>query len=198
MNTTSTPLVPGCVYHIFNRGNNREDIFREVRNYHHFMKLWEKYIEPVANTFAYCLLRNHFHALIKMKDEEDLTGFKNLSGLGSRQFSNFFNAYAKAINTTYGRTGALFQRPFGRIPIQKDAHLFHLITYIHQNPQKHGFVKDFRNWPYSSFSMLTGNGPTHLRRDEVLSWFGGTSAMIKHHQETVPVSTIKEWVDNAD
>jgi hypothetical protein len=71
------------------------------------------------------------------------------SKLGSRyvsdQFSNFFNAYAKTINKAYERTGSLFQHPFGRVPITTDRQFWNVIAYIHQNPQKHRFVKDFRD-----------------------------------------------------
>ena len=103
---SQSPLVPGVVYHIYNRGNNGEDIFIEARNYDYFMKLYEKYITPVAETYAYCLLRNHFHLMVRIKD---LPGFQNLAGLNAglkpkpiyQYFSNFFNAYTKAINKTY-------------------------------------------------------------------------------------------------
>ena len=64
------PLQPGEYYHIYNRGIDGEVLFREVRNYHHFLRLWAKYIEPVADTYAYCLLSNHFHFLIRIKQEE--------------------------------------------------------------------------------------------------------------------------------
>ncbi|HUS02327.1 MAG TPA: hypothetical protein VMY77_11405, partial [Chitinophagaceae bacterium] len=62
------PLLPGCYYHIYNRGNNKENIFREAKNYPHFLFLWKKYIEPVALTFCYSLQPNHFHFLIYTKD----------------------------------------------------------------------------------------------------------------------------------
>ncbi|MBE9507489.1 MAG: hypothetical protein IMY86_05515, partial [Chloroflexi bacterium] len=61
------PLQYGGYYHIYNRGNNREDIFVEERNYLHFLRLYAKYIGPVADTYAYCLLRNHFHFLVRIK-----------------------------------------------------------------------------------------------------------------------------------
>ncbi len=63
-----SPLEPGNFYHIYNRGNNRENLFIQERNYGYFMKLWGKYISPVADTYAYCLLRNHFHAAVRVKD----------------------------------------------------------------------------------------------------------------------------------
>ena len=125
------PLQPGLFYHIFNRGNNREDLFREERNYLYFLKLYKKYITPIADTFAYCLLKNHFHLLIRIKTEEEIIhpiikirrsgdSKSDLNEINfSKQFSNLFNAYSKAINKGYNRTGSLFERPFHRIPVTR-------------------------------------------------------------------------------
>jgi REP element-mobilizing transposase RayT len=174
-------LEPGNFYHIYNRGNNRENLFIQERNYGYFMKLWGKYITPVADTYAYCLLRNHFHATVRIKEAKDLTGL-----LVTQHFSNLFNAYARAVNIAVGRTGALFQRPFGRILIADDDYLRWLIVYIHQNPQKHGFVDDFRSWPYSSYPGLLAPDATRLKRDEVLALFGGRDEFIRFHAEIQP------------
>jgi len=78
-------------YHIYNRGNNSEIIFREESNYFYFLKLLKKYILPVADVFAYCLLNNHFHLLIRIKEEDKIT--VNIE----KSFSNLFNAYAKPL-----------------------------------------------------------------------------------------------------
>ena len=177
------PLQYGKYYHVYNRGNNRENIFVEERNYRYFLQLYAKHVAPVADTYAYCLLRNHFHFLLHIKD---LTGLADLSGLKkpSQYLSNLFNAYTKAFNKAYNRTGALFQRPFGRVEITSDAHFMWLVIYIHQNPQKHGFVDDFRTWPYSSYHTLLSTKLTRLKRDDVLTWFGGVEAFgISHQQE---------------
>ena len=195
------PLQYGLTYHIYNRGNNRESIFIEERNYRYFLRLYLKYIEPIAWTFAYCLLRNHFHFLVRIKDlplepvrwATETETFRDHDGPPdrsrnlvelpnpSKQFSHLFNAYARTINQHYGRTGALFQRPFGRIPVTTDAYFARLIVYIHQNPQKHGFVKDFRDWPYSSYYTLLSDKPTHLQRDTVLGWFDGVQNIAAWH-----------------
>ncbi|TEU12886.1 MAG: transposase [Anaerolineales bacterium] len=184
------PLQYGKYYHIFNRGNSQENIFIEERNYCYFLKLYARHIMPVADTYAYCLLRNHFHFLVRIKtvEEPDLTGFGNLSGLPrkpSQPFSNLFNAYAKAFNKTYHRTGTLFQRPFGRIEVTSDSYFMQLVTYIHQNPQKHGFVSDFRTWPYSSYQALLSTKPTRLQRDDVLAWFQGVDHFEDVHRYEV-------------
>jgi len=186
------PLQPDRYYHIYNRGNNRENIFLEERNYPYFLKLYAYHIEPVADTFAYCLLRNHFHLLVRIKplEEQEKTRrvFETLRVCkdASQQFGDFFNAYAKAINKAYGRTRSLFQHPFGRIEVTSDAYFVQLVTYIHQNPQKHGFVADFRDWSYSSYHTLLVTKPTRLKRGEVLAWFGGADSLAAAHREEVP------------
>jgi putative transposase len=177
--TSPPPLKSGVFYHIYNRGTNREDIFVQERNYRYFLQLYTKHIEPAAETYAYCLLKNHFHVLVRIKDE-DPKGLER--PLGSIAFSNFFNAYAKAINKAYGRTGSLFQHPFGRIPVLTQSYLVQLVRYIHLNPQKHGLVTDFRQWPYSSYQAYLSNQPTRLKRDDVLAWFDGTRGLVAAHQ----------------
>ncbi len=174
------PLLSGQYYHIYTRGNNRENIFVQERNYRHFLGLYARHIGPVADTYAYCLLRNHLHLLVRIKDQ-DLVGL----GKPSQAFSNLFNAYAKAFNKAYQRTGALFQRPFGRIPVTSDAYFVYLVTYIHRNPQKHGLVDDFRAWPYSSYHVLRSTKPTHLQRDDVLAWFGGLAGLEAAHGQEI-------------
>ena len=72
------PLTPGVVYHIYNRGNNGENIFIEERNYAYFMKLYDKYITLVAETYAYCLLRNHFHLMVSIKDLPEINEHASL------------------------------------------------------------------------------------------------------------------------
>lgn len=67
------PLAFGNFYHIYNRGNNRENVFIQERNYAYFMELWWKHTFQTIETYAYCLLRNHFHAAVYIKSMEELT-----------------------------------------------------------------------------------------------------------------------------
>jgi len=180
------PLEPGVYYHIYNRGINGENVFREERNYAYFLQLYTRHIEPVADTFAYCLLRNHFHLLTRMKETFEVSGQPQVGTTSkvlnpTQQFSNFFNAYAKDINKAYQRTGSLFEHRFGRIPITSDRYFMRLVHYIHFNPQKHGFVTDFREWPYSSYHTLLSDRPTQLKRDQVLDWFDGRARFAEIH-----------------
>ncbi|HNX55347.1 MAG TPA: hypothetical protein PLG33_00785 [Prolixibacteraceae bacterium] len=118
------PLNYGNFYHIYNRGIDSCNLFTEPDNYEYFLSLYDKYISPVADTYAWVLMPNHFHFLVRLKEEKEivaslhLTGFQNLSGVEVKQphqhFSNLFNAYTKAFNKHTGRHGSLFERPFKR------------------------------------------------------------------------------------
>ena len=116
--TSPTHLQPGAYYHIYNRGTNLENIFREERNYTYFLQLYARYIEPVAETYAYCLLKNHFHVLVSIKAPGPGADANHAP---SQAFSNLFNAYSKAINKAYMRTGSPFEHPFGRVEVNDPA-----------------------------------------------------------------------------
>lgn len=199
-------------YHIYNRGNNSENLFLEKRNYPYFLSLYEKHITSVADTYGYCLLRNHFHVSVRIKTEEEYLQqtsrvletrevstprevLKPKKFNPSQAFSNFFNAYAKSINKGYGRTGSLFEERFGRIPVTSDSYFTTLIFYIHYNPQKHGFVDDFRDWEWSSYHALIGTGETKLKRDEVLNMFGGLKGFEELHQGMVDEKKLAKLID---
>ncbi len=148
------------VYHICNHANGNENLFREEDNYAFFLAKWQKYISPIADSYAYSLMPNHFQFLIKVKDQEEikqilhLTGFENLSGVISKQFSNLFNAYAKAYNKRFNRRGSLFIRPFKSKEVNTKPYLSRLVFYIHHNPVHHGFTSSIETWPHSSYQDI--------------------------------------------
>lgn len=207
------PLAYDTYYHIYNRGNNRENLFKAERNYHHFLRLYGKHVGPVADTFAYCLLPNHFHLLVRIKTEEEIetedqtrrpqaqtqTDSENVRGLKvlkpSQQFSNCFNAYTKAINRAYKRTGSLFEHPFERKRVDSDAYFAQLVIYIHQNPQRHDLIDDFRDWPYSSYHALFSTQATRLKRETVIDWFGGIQNIEAKHGDPINPAQIAPLID---
>lgn len=213
-----SPLLYDTYYHIYNRGVNGENIFIEERNYDLFLKLYEKHLEPITDLFAYCMLRNHFHISVRVKSQEEILEYKQTlkvsktfrasgnekplgsDGLGSKyasdQFSNFFNAYAKTINKAYNRTGSLFQHPFGRVPITSDRQFWNVIAYIHQNPQKHKFVEDFRDWKYSSYGIILSDKKTSVKRSEVLEWFGNKEQYLTLHEHWVTEAESKWFAED--
>ena len=201
METRKTPLLPNRYYHIYNRGINGQNIFVEQKNYSFFLKKYAQFVSPYTDTYAYCLLKNHFHFLIKTKSEEDTMKIvmpsleakasqKSVSWHLSNSFGSLFKSYAQAFNKRYSRTGGLFEEPFHRIEVDDDAYFSKLLWYIHFNPQKHGFVKDFREYEHSSYRSHLLERKTKLNRTEVLNWFGNKDAYIQFHLERYPVDKI--------
>ncbi|TNE68379.1 MAG: hypothetical protein EP344_01340 [Bacteroidetes bacterium] len=192
---TQTALYPDCYYHIYNRGNNRQQVFFRPHDYLLFLERYSRYIAPVVRTYAYCLLPNHFHLLIQVRPEDVLlplveqkdSAFKdrirNLPEFVSDQFSNWFNSFTRTMNNQYGREGNLFKRPFQRIEVNDEVYLTQLIWYIHFNPQKHRLCRDFRRWKYSSYPGLLSSKPTRVERNAVLEWFGGKDAFQFFHED---------------
>jgi putative transposase len=210
MKTNIEPLQPDSFYHIYNRGINGENIFKEERNYSYFLQRYAHHVEPFAETYAYCLLKNHFHILIKTRSEDDIRAFlseqpalqkdgvllpkhhdKSIEWIFGNAFSSFFKSYAISINKAYNRTGSLFEESFRRILVDSDDYFTELIYYIHHNPQKHGFVKDFKEYPHSSYHSHLHTAMTKLKRDDVLNWFGNRNEFERFH-------LINQNLDNLD
>jgi hypothetical protein len=144
-------------------------------------------------------MKNHFHFSIRTKTPQEQRETLKVSETfrllePSQQFSHLFNSYAKAFNKMYNRTGSLFEHPFHRIEVATDAYFVHLITYIHQNPQLHGFVDDFRAWSFSSYRAILSHQPTRLQRDTVLEWFGGREGFLDSHDVKVDLPTIASLI----
>jgi REP element-mobilizing transposase RayT len=179
------PLIEGKYFHIYNRGINGEDIFKAQRNYYYFLQRYILYCSDVFETFAYALLKNHFHLLVYVK--ENISVPKN-NGQGmihlnaSKQLSHFFNSYAQSINKAYNRTGPLFKSPFERKLIDDDNYLTSVIYYCHYNAQLHEFVKDFKDWEFSSYHTILENNNNFLASQKVLDWFGGLEPFKKAHE----------------
>ncbi len=176
-------LIPDATYHIYNRANGKDCLFLSDDNYRFFLENYGVYISPIADTFCYCLMPNHFHFLIRIKSEaelrsffkdkikKDLQGFENLEGLLSQQFSNFFNSYVKAFNKQQNRKGSLLMHPYKRKRITDTNYLTTLVHYIHYNPVEANLCKAPTLWQFSSYNSLISSKKTNLKRSEVMSWF---------------------------
>jgi len=175
-----SPLEFDTFYHIYSRGNNGQDIFFEDRNYVFFIERYKKYISPIADTFAYCLLKNHFHLLVKIRPVEGIVSLSSLqepdvdiSKVPSLHFSNFLNSYGKAMNKSYDHTGSLFQHPFGRKMIVDNMQLYRTAAYIHQNPIKHQLAINRMDWKWSSFNEVFEGKSQLIKATSLDDFFGG-------------------------
>lgn len=167
-------IASGNYYHIYNRGNNGLDIFFEEMNYYYFLNLIKKYLVPISKIYAYCLVKNHFHILLRINDDENNP---------SKYFSNLFNAYTKSMNKKYARTGILLEKPFKRIIIDDESYLKNLILYIHLNPEHHQITNNFTNYKYSTFKTCLSSKETNIAREEVLMFFDGKESFNETHLE---------------
>ncbi len=206
------PLLPGNFYHVYNRTNNGEPLFKSPENRRYFLEKFGEYLLPYLTIYAYCLLDNHFHFLVRIREElelekqlnslsvsqhsavqkkllEQVPDLRTWDELTSSQFHRFFTCYAMSVNKEWGRKGNLFYRPFQRVPVQHESHFTRLIYYIHANSKKHGLQSDFRNYPWNSYATMLSDNPTKLERQVVLDWFGGKSAFELFHQQA------EEWKD---
>ena len=181
-------------YHIYNHANGIENLFKEEENFRYFLQQWDKYISPVADTYAYCLMPNHIHFLVQIKNDVEilnLGGFQNLQGLDrtskiiSKKFSNLFNSYTKAFNTRYQRRGSLFTPNFKRKEITSEDYLKTLVCYIHRNPIHHGFCTNFTDWEHSSYHSYLSDKSTKIKRQFILDLFDGKDNFIAAHQQQI-------------
>jgi REP element-mobilizing transposase RayT len=164
----------GHVYHIFNKGNNRENIFKESKNYSYFLALVKKYFSEDIIIYAYCLMPNHFHFALKIKE---------LCINPSRLFSNLFNAYSKAINKMYNREGSLFKDRFSRKKVEDENYLRNLIVYVHTNPVNHGFDKSFNQYEHSSYQSYFEKNSSFINFENIRNLFFDLDNFEYCHQE---------------
>ncbi|KAA5536299.1 hypothetical protein F0919_01125 [Taibaiella lutea] len=185
-----TQFEAGKFYHVYNRTVDLKPMFRTNSNYIFFLKKYNEYLSDVVDTYAYCLLGNHFHLAIKIKSQEELDIFqstrdyKNIPDnheIVSHQFRKFFQSYSMAFNKSFERVGTLFQTPFKRALIDNPVYLKRLIYYIHYNPQHHNLVDDFRDWEWSSFERFLIERPSKLKKEDVFNCFDGRNGFLEYH-----------------
>jgi len=152
------PIITGCYYHIYNRGNNRSKVFFDQENYLYFIKCMRKYfIKDTFELISYVLMPNNFHLLGKVNSIKFPYAIKNLS-----------IAYTKAINCRYDRVGSLFQGPYKSKLIDKEEYLLYLSRHIHLNPVSAELVRDPADWEYSSYLDYIGKRNGSLPHPDII------------------------------
>ena len=201
-----SPLYPEQVYHVYNRAHGSEKLFVNKLNYQFFLDKYFKYLGPVTDCISYCLMPNHFHLLVRIKElrnvqvellpkliespSQDL-----LDAALIRQFSNFFNSYAKSFNRQQGRKGSLFMHSFRRKSVRDSEYLRKLIHYIHRNPIEAGLVNNPESWEFSSYRNVLFRGRNSKYRidtEAVLDVFDNLEDFVAFHDQTSPF----ELLDN--
>jgi putative transposase len=179
---------PGAFYHVINRGNHREKLFKGTRDYEKFIQ----YLEKAAERFAlivhtYCLMGNHYHLVVETPEP-------NLST--TMQWLNV--SYATYFNRKQDRSGHLFQGRFKAILIEVDAYLNQVSRYIHLNPVRAGIVESPGKYRWSSYATFVGERipQKFLKTDRLLCNFGKNNKEArKNYREFVEGIDIKNVKD---
>lgn len=183
----------GHFYHIYNRGINKGLLFFEDMNYDYFLTQFNKYLIDHVDVFSYCLMPNHFHFLVRIKDDGDIREAKTSEVLKTSEvypkltpiekaFKDFFISYSKAVNKKYQRTGSLFQAKFKKRLINADGYLIRLIAYIHLNPIRAGLCNKPEEWLYSSYSLILNSTNPMLKSNKVIELFGNKEEFVEFHK----------------
>lgn len=143
------------IHHVMMRGINHQNIFFEEEDYYQFIttldRMRYRYNDkgyPCGTNcsyYAYCLMSNHFHLLIRERDESVGETIKRIA-----------SSYVYYYNRKYGRDGHLFKERFRSEPVNDMAYFTTLLRYIHQNPVKAGIVEKVKDYDYSSWGEFDG------------------------------------------
>ncbi len=189
------PLVNGELYHLYNRGTEKRDIFIQEWDYKRFQQTFYYYQflgpklsfskfakskltllkhlgdKKLIEIVCYCLMPNHFHFLIRQLTNNGISIF----------MSKLANSYTKYFNTKYDRVGPLLQGAFKAVGVETEEQFIHLSRYIHLNPIVSGIGKDLDQYQWSSYpDYLQGNNSICSAK-EILNLFPS----IKDYQEFV-------------
>ena len=202
-------IVTGEIFHVLNRGVDNREIFLEEEDYFRFIHNLFEFNDPspvfnlsyylnrlqsidfvnqyikkprklIVEILAFCLMPNHFHLLLRQREEGGLTKFMRKIGVG----------YANYFNQKYQRSGALFQGRFKLILVKEETHFIHLPYYIHFNPLdlkmpdwRKGEIENYQNaikflesyrWSSHLDYLSKKNFPSVTQREFLLKIFGGS------------------------
>ena len=147
------------IYHVMLRGINRQDIFEDAEDYMRMLRCMQQMLEqyddqgnrlpPLCTFYAYCLMSNHVHLLLRVNQEDIGSTIKHLTVM-----------YAMYYNQKYSRSGHVFQDRFKSEPVNDMAYFVTLLRYIHQNPVKAGMVSEVKDYEFSSWGEYMDKNST--------------------------------------
>ncbi|MCA1805046.1 MAG: transposase [Xanthomonadaceae bacterium] len=156
--------VPGGLYHVTSRGDRREDIYRDERDYRGWLRIFGEACSRYNwRCHAYCLMTNHYHAVVETAEANLSKGMRYLNGV-----------YTQAFNRSHDLVGHLFQGRFKAILVERDEYLLELSRYVVLNPVRARIAETPEDWPWSSHQAMLGRcpAPTWLETDWLMHCFG--------------------------
>ena len=161
----------GAIYHVVARGNRRQEIFRSDADYELYLALLERVCKRFEwEVFAYCLMPNHVHLVLRTRKANIAAGIQRLHGL-----------YAQAFNGRYDVTGHLFQGRYGTGMVESERHAFAVGRYAVLNPVRANLCVHPAEWRWSSYRATAGlaRAPRFLRTEWLLRQFSARPAVAR-------------------
>lgn len=161
------------IYHIMLRGIDKRNIFVDDSDYEKFIEYIKKAKEKTGLiVYAYCLMTNHVHMLLKTETEEIGDVIRRINV-----------GYAQYHNIKTGRTGHLFHNRFKSEPVNTDTYFLTVLRYIHQNPLKAGTVERIEDYKWSSYNAYIKKGKL-IDTTFALDYFTDMQEFIEYMSET--------------
>lgn len=144
----------GLIYHVINRGNNRQPVFKDKEDFETFLIILQKFKEKYGFKFyAYCLMNNHYHLILEPTRPNTL----------SKIIQSITLSYLRLHHKKYGSSGHLWQGRFKNPVIQADEYLMECLRYVELNPVRARMVKTPDEYVFSSFAFhAKGKNSYHL------------------------------------
>ncbi|MCU0879586.1 MAG: transposase [Pirellulaceae bacterium] len=134
----------GYCYHVLNRGNARQRVFRKDADYAAFVNLFdEAQVRCPMRILAYCLMPNHFHVVLWPREDGDV----------SRWMQWVQTTHVRRYHELHRTSGHVWQGRFKAFPIQQDEHLLAVLRYVERNPLRAGLVRGVNDWPWNSLRL---------------------------------------------
>lgn len=171
---------PGLIHHVINRGNNKQQIFFDDEDYNRYLRTVIKYkMKYDFNLFAFCLMRNHVHLLIKTDKKASI----------SKIMHSITTQYSQWHNEKYNKIGHLWQGRFLSPIVSDDQYLINVMRYIEQNPVRANIVQTPHQYGFSSYQFNIADYDCKIidrRQNPLFEYFGGNRAdFIKNHIKLV-------------
>lgn len=202
------PLQYDRYYHIYNRGINSCKIFLELSNYKHFMQLYAKYIPCIADTYAWCLMGNHFHFLVRIKEEKDI-GFIPLKSesLSGHKAIESIDEKIKTLSEVVNPDGGFKKKKYK--PSNQFSHLFNSYSQAFNNKYKRTgslFEKPFRRKQITNENYLKhlvyyiNHNPVHHGFANNMSEYPWSSylTILSSKKSLLKRCEVIEWFDDID
>ena len=171
------------IYHVMIRGNRKQDIFLEDEDRFKFIKILKKVKQKGEyELYAFCLMSNHVHLLIKEKNEQL-----------SRIMKRINISYVNYFNQKYQQIGHFFQDRYKSEPIESENYLLAVLSYIHNNPLNAFIVKNLEEYPWSSYCIYTEKSSQQaflIEREDIFSLFSSDKdraidLFIQYHHQNI-------------